>query len=154
MRLRTFPALGLMVTCACCLPPLFAQDAKPREAAPDDLKRLQGGWEMVRVESEGMLSPALGRWVFKGSVVQAGYTGADLRPIGSVKLDSSKRPKHLDLAGTNGGANSEAIPGIFKLDKDRLIICLGPKGTTERPEDFVAPPGSNWTVLTFMRIKE
>jgi len=154
MRLRTSPAFVLMVACACCLPPLLAQDAKPREAAPDDLKLLQGGWEMVAQESEGMRLPASGRWVFKGSEVQAGYTGADLRAMGTVKLDSSKRPKHLDLVGTEGRAKGEIIPGIFKFDKDGLIIGLGPRGTTERPEDFVDPPGSNWTVLTFKRIKE
>src|SRR5689334_12809063 len=110
MRLRTFLAFVLMVTCECCLPPLFAQDAKPREAAPDDLKLLQGAWEMVATENNGMRIPpvgcwvegSLGRWVFKGSEVQAGYTGADLRAIGSVKLDSSKRPKHLDLASPKG----------------------------------------------------
>src|SRR5262245_49022717 len=121
MRLRTFPAFVLTAACACCLPPLFAQDVKPREAVRDDLKLLQGGWEMVAMESEGKRGPALGRWVFKGSEVQAGYTGADLRAVGSVKLDSSKRPKRLDLAGPKG----EAMPGIFKSDKDRLIICLG-----------------------------
>jgi uncharacterized protein (TIGR03067 family) len=69
--------------------------------------------------------------------------------MGSVKLDSSRRPKHLDLAGPKG----EAMPGISKVDGDHLIICLGRRGTAERPEDFVAPPGSNWTVLTFKRIK-
>jgi uncharacterized protein (TIGR03067 family) len=109
---------------------------------------------MVAMESEGKRLPAVGRWVFKGSKVQAGYTGADLRAMGSVKLDSSKKPKHLDLVGTEGRAKGERIPGIFKFDKERLIICLGPKNTAERPEDFVAPPGSNWTVLTFKRIKE
>jgi uncharacterized protein (TIGR03067 family) len=154
MRLQIVRDAILLIACAFCLPPLLAQDTKSKEGAPDYLKRLQGGWKLVSAESEGSKTPAIGRWVFKDSEVRGGYTEAELKPIGTVKLDPSQTPKQLDFIGGEGPETGRVMRGIFKIEQDRLIICLGPKGSTNRPSAFEAPSDSGWVVLTLERTKK
>jgi uncharacterized protein (TIGR03067 family) len=144
----------MLVTSAFCLPQLLAQDTEPAKGAPNDLKRLQGGWAMVAAENEGQKVPGAGRWVFKESQLLAGYTADKLETAGTVKVNSSKTPKHIDLIATEGRWKDKTMPGIFKLEENRLIICLGVWDSAERPSEFIAPPGSGWTLLIFERIKK
>lgn len=150
MRPPTRLGVALLAACVAFLPAL-AQESKP---APDDLKRLQGAWRMVSGEGEGIKLPAVGRWVFKGEAVQCGYTADDLQPMGTVKLDASKLPKQIDLIEAGGAKKRRTMPAIYKFEGDRLVICFGPWDSAHRPTHFVAPPESNWYLVTFERIKE
>src|SRR5947209_693271 len=139
MRFPNFLAFVVLVTSTFCLPRLLAQDTEAAKGAPNDLKRLQGGWTMVAVESEGQKVPGAGRWVFKESQLLAGYTADKLEAGGTVKVDASKTPKHIDLTVHEGRWKDKTMPGIFKLEQDRLTICLGAFGSKERPTGFTAP---------------
>src|SRR3954454_11678828 len=75
--------------------PAKAEDPAPRQAARDDLKKLQGTWECVSMEREGDEVPAAG---FKGSTAVYEddrvtlYREGEVFRRGIVTLDPSKAP--------------------------------------------------------------
>src|SRR5436309_1856969 len=106
MRLPISFCFVLLVGCAIYLPALLADDAQPPKDAKGDLKLLQGSWKVVALEADGKKAPAKAiegmRWKFKGSEVEGTDPGGKSVAIGSMKLDSSKTPKHIDLVVPEG----------------------------------------------------
>jgi uncharacterized protein (TIGR03067 family) len=164
MRLPTRLGFVLWVGCACCLPALLAEDAKPQKDAKDDSKRLQGSWKVVALETDGKEAPPEElkgmRWSFKGSELQIADSGekSDEKSGGksSVKLDSSKTPKYIDLVVADGPQKGKTMQGIFKFEKDRLVVCL--RGLEDakqgRPKEFMTEADSALGMITLERIKE
>jgi uncharacterized protein (TIGR03067 family) len=69
---------------------------------------------------------------------------------GTYTTDPKKAPADLDLNLSAGGM-SVTMPGIFKIEKDTLTICLTPTG--DRPTKFESVEGSNHMLLTLKRTK-
>jgi uncharacterized protein (TIGR03067 family) len=69
---------------------------------------------------------------------------------GTYTSDPKKDPPELDLTLSAGGM-SIAMPGIFKIEKDTLTICLVPTG--DRPKRFESVEGSMNMLLTLKRTK-
>ena len=156
MRLPTSLCFLLVTFCTTCLPALLADDAKSPKDGQDDLKLLQGGWKVVVMEDDGMRASSnvlkgMG-WVFKGLKVQCTDPSGDAKL--SVILDSSKTPKHINLVSGEGPMKGKPCLGIFKVEKDRLVICSGESADDERPTDFSTRPDSHRCMITFERIKE
>ena len=74
--------------------------------------------------------------------------GRDL--TGTYTTDLKKDPTELDLTLMAGGM-SITMPGIFKIEKDTLTICVVPTG--DRPKKFESPEGSLNMLLTLKRAK-
>ncbi len=160
MRLPTLLCFVLLVGCACCLPALLADDAKPPKDAKDDSKLLEGSWKVVALEADGRKTPAKElkgmRWSFKGLEVQIADAGEKSAGKSSLKLDSSKTPKQIDLVVSEGPQKGKTMQGIFKFEKDRLVICLrgleaAKKG---RPKEFMTEADSSLGMITLERVKE
>ena len=141
-----------------CVFGLRANAPMPQPA--DDLKLLAGEWKPVALESDGKKAPAAalegGRWSFTGAEVRFADPGEELGGKSSVKLDASKSPKHIDLVALEGPTKGMTIQGIYKLDQDRLVICLrDPEGAKKgRPKAFATEAGSDLHMITLERVKD
>jgi uncharacterized protein (TIGR03067 family) len=69
---------------------------------------------------------------------------------GTYTTDPKKDPAELDLT-LEGGGMSIHMPGVFKVEKDTLTLCLVFMG--ERPKKFESPDGSMTLLLTLKRAK-
>jgi uncharacterized protein (TIGR03067 family) len=119
---------------------LFFLAASLSHAQPDgklkkELAELQGVWRLIGFEldegNEAYLQEHKQiRWVIKGDKVY--YGGEELARL---TLDPAAKPPCLDLDLVKSKRVHE---GIYKLDKDKLKICVGmmTEGVKERPLKF------------------
>jgi uncharacterized protein (TIGR03067 family) len=160
MRLPTPFCFILLAGSVFGLPALHADDAKPPKDAKDDLKLLEGNWKVVALEADGKKAPPEAlkgmRWTFKGSELQPYNPGEKSGEKATVKLDSSKTPKHVDLAVLEGPQKGKTTEGIFKLEKDQLVVCLrDPEAAKKgRPKEFKTEADSGLGMITLERVKE
>ena len=70
----------------------------------------------------------------------------------TYKIDPDKRPKHIDLIGTEGENKGKAALGIYVLDGDTLKICYTMPGEG-RPREFESKAGSGATLVVWKRRK-
>ncbi len=75
----------------------------------------------------------------------------------SYKVDASKNPKEIDLVGKKGAKGKEQeekMYGIYKVDGDKLIICMTESDKpADRPKDFKTTAESKAIMLTFQKKK-
>jgi RNA polymerase sigma factor (sigma-70 family) len=134
----------------------LADNAKPPAAvrvAKTDLDRLQGVWKVVDAEFNGGTDRNLKhlqkmRWVIKGDRITIGNGGRD--EIGSVKVDSTRQPKEIDIITRTAGGPpvDHGNPGIYKLDGDKLTVCYSFNPDVQsRPTEFDTRDGGRLLVL-------
>src|SRR5262249_24127642 len=119
----------------------------PRRASNEaELRRLQGTWEQVVLRLDGEDIPVVRgdttasisgkrlRFAFRGKVISEW----------EVLLHAGSNPKVLDLRASDGAT----IPGIYRLDRDRLTVCYRAHiGTGKRPAGFKSDSGVSLEVL-------
>jgi uncharacterized protein (TIGR03067 family) len=122
-----------------------AGSAQERKVADDDIKKLQGTWSAVSIESAGGKTPKevvkKVKFVFKdngltiddGSVPDPKKKGKTFG-VKSFKIDPSKTPKEIDLILADGDKRL----GIYELKGDNLKMCWGIKRT--RPTKLAVDP--------------
>jgi uncharacterized protein (TIGR03067 family) len=71
---------------------------------------------------------------------------------GSFTIDSTKKPKEIDILDETGVKNDKTKLGIFELDGDVYKYCLAPAGKP-RPTEFTSKPGSGHSLGVSKREK-
>jgi uncharacterized protein (TIGR03067 family) len=154
MKLFTLPALALVLLAAVSASLTPAQEAK-NDLAKRELKTLQGTWVLVGRERGGEKVPEDKVKALKGRLTVNGdrftFKIGDLNFTGTVTLDPSKSPKHLDATLIRANGEKGKLVGIYELQGDTLRECFDPK---ERPTEFRTRPGSEQLLETFRREKE
>jgi uncharacterized protein (TIGR03067 family) len=123
----------------------------------DDEKALQGTWRAVSIEAEGVKNPVEGPYTLtfqEGKVHQLHKTtnGADFHY--TLKLDSGKSPKTIDMTITQAGSEKDkgevgkTILGVYALEGDELKLCTDP---TVRPTAFDTKGKGPDTVLMMLK---
>lgn len=136
MRLLLVLSLGLL---------LAAEDAK------NDMKAFEGTWLLVSGEHDGKKESdefhKNSRLEVKGDkhTIKLG----DVTHKASHKLDTSKKPKTIDITRDDG----VKIEAIYELSGDTFKICLPAKGKG-RPKEFSAKEGSGQTLHVWKRDKK
>jgi len=116
-----------------------------------ELAEMQGVWRIIGFEVDGkeayLQEHKQIRWVIKDDKVL--YGGDE---FAKLSLDPAANPKCLDL----GFVKSKRVhEGIYKLDKDRLKICVGvmTEGVKERPLKFDNQGIDKYRTMLFVRDK-
>jgi uncharacterized protein (TIGR03067 family) len=105
-----------------------------------DLDRLQGTWNIVSLEMEGMSMPCGGAQIaIAGDAFTTSGMGATYN--GKVVVFPDTSPPSFDLQFLDGPEKGNTSLGIYELAGDAWKICLTTRGTV-RPTTFAAPPGT------------
>jgi uncharacterized protein (TIGR03067 family) len=148
MKLRLFAAVAVL---------LVAAEAPGDEAT--EWKRLEGTWRLSYAEVNGRVIdkedlPPL-RLVVAGEKMTFLIEDRDLG-LGTFRLSPGYSPKLIDqtraVRGETGPrARVEILEGIYRLEKDRLTICLQgrARAVKERPTEFATQSGSGLRLQVF-----
>ena len=123
-------------------------DSHPQEhSSPikSDLELLQGAWQQVIYEKDGMKEP-LDEQGWEPKTIISGDTFTVILADGSIpikgtfKLDSSHTPKTVAFTDTFGEDAGKTFSGIYSLDGDKFSFCVSDSGQ-EHPKEFKTMPG-------------
>ncbi len=98
-----------------------------------DLKKMQGTW-VNAAEGEAEL-----RWVFNGTTVKSTVNGVEYTSTITVAEKAEPLPT-IDFAVTDGPEEfkGKKTLGIYKIDGDKLTICVAMPDTGKRPSELKA----------------
>jgi uncharacterized protein (TIGR03067 family) len=134
------------------LGPAIADDANKASPKEKVLAQLQGQWELQWLEREQKREDSDGKAVvtIKGDKWMFGK-----REIGVIEIDPATNPMVIDirvkkdLAEANKG---QTLEGIFKLDGDRLTICVS-RSRGEAGKERPTKGNGRMVLEEFKRIK-
>jgi uncharacterized protein (TIGR03067 family) len=115
---------------------------------PKDRAKLQGSWTLSTLEVNGAPATPAGGIHIDGDRFHVVGMGADY--AGTIELNETAKPKHLDLVFTEGPESGNRNRGIYELKTGALRICLNMKGDA-RPAAFTTTPGSGNALELFVR---
>ncbi|MFL5239116.1 MAG: TIGR03067 domain-containing protein [Rhizomicrobium sp.] len=122
--------------------------------AAEDLQALQGIWEQVGLEVDGVSNPPDAHSLpgalttFTENQFEVRASDGELLLAGSVALDPSFTPKQFDCLDSMGADEGKRLPGIYGLEGDTFVFILANEGDP-RPQVFRTGPGQ--TLRTFVR---
>jgi RNA polymerase sigma factor (sigma-70 family) len=121
--------------------------------ARDDRDRLQGHWAAVSGtedgEEIGVEARKEVRVVIKGDEITF-YPIKEKARV-TFRLDPSVSPKAMTLTEQEGADRGTSVPAIYKVDGDRLDLCVAMKPGLARPTEFASPRGSGLLLLRLRR---
>ncbi|QJX00720.1 TIGR03067 domain-containing protein [Frigoriglobus tundricola] len=136
--------------------------ARAADPVADEVKKLQGEWQVVEVEAKGKkvakddAEAKSMRFLIKDTelVVRAADGGGAERKK-TFKLDPAKTPKEIDVTSLDGQEKDTTAACIYKLEKDRLTICMPyfTKDPSRRPTEFKAGADDGLMLITMVRVK-
>jgi uncharacterized protein (TIGR03067 family) len=143
-KLLSLPAFFLLAALS------FGQDN-----AKDELAKFQGNWAVESMTTDGEDVPAdvvkAFKMTFKGDNYRV-VIGAEMKTDGTIILDTSKKPKVIDIVPDNGPDRGKKQPGIYEIDGDKLKICAAQPGK-ERPATFETKGKVGYTLMILRREK-
>lgn len=119
-----------------------------------DLARLQGVWEQVRLEADGVVDPpdehgAPGALtIIAGTHFSVRTVDGELLLEGSFILDAATRPKSVTWIDAIGADQGKLLPASYTLEGDRFEFIAGDAGAP-RPIEFRTAAGQ--TMRSFVR---
>jgi uncharacterized protein (TIGR03067 family) len=122
------------------------------EATKKECARFEGVWSFSQVEVDGVKQPAMAFPANKMIVLKDGrYVVVQGSRIihGTVKLDPSTSPKHIDVTVTDGPAKGRTTMAIYDLSADTYKFCGSLRGK-DRPAALASAAGSG-TILHIMK---
>ncbi|MBI3409234.1 MAG: TIGR03067 domain-containing protein [Planctomycetes bacterium] len=131
---------------------LAAGDTPEKKALQKEWAKLEGTWIVVAQESNGVKSDdddvkTLGKVTLKDGK----YTW-DSGSGGTMVIDPTKKPKHVDYAIVDGLGIVHTYLGIYELDGDTFRDCYAPPDMA-RPTEFKTAPNSGHVTMVHKREK-
>jgi uncharacterized protein (TIGR03067 family) len=125
---------------------------------------LEGEWQAVQTQAEGVwwdkktMAVASTKFVIKGDELVVPHPdGNGPGRRSTYKLDPAKLPKEIDLLSHDGFESGQTTAAIYKLENDRLTICMPYFGNdlTARPNEFktTADDGRMLVILEHVKPK-
>jgi uncharacterized protein (TIGR03067 family) len=129
---------------------IMAPQRTPEVAA--DLSRLEGRWEVVRMERIGVpvdVEPNEAITTFHNGESLAVRNG--VKRVQRISLDPAKHPRQIDFRETSDG-RTKVFWGIYETVGDTLRICSAPDDTV-RPTDFTTAIHFERLLVVYKRSK-
>jgi uncharacterized protein (TIGR03067 family) len=122
--------------------------------AKDDAKSIDGTWLASAAELGGEKFSDEVRKTIKLVIGDGKYTvTVGKNPDrGTVKVDPSKKPKEMDITGTEGPNKGKTILAIYEMTDDTLRICYDLSGKA-RPSEFKTSKDTKLFLVTYKREK-
>lgn len=136
--------------------------ARAADPVADEVKKLQGGWQVVEAEIKGKkltrddANTKNMRFVFKDNeLTVGGADGSGAKRRKTFKLDPAKSPKEMDITSLDGQEKDQTAACIYKLEKDRLTICIPyfTNDPSKRPAEFKAGADDGLMLITLEKVK-
>ena len=128
------------------------------QAGAKEKEALQGLWQAVDLEANGQKAPAEAAKVFqiqfKGDQIVFNPAAENRRH--TFAINPAAKPKAMDLTTGDGPKKGRTLPcAIYKLDGDKLVICIDKEGTHgKRPTEFKTKAGDGLALITLERVKQ
>lgn len=145
---------ALLLAVVFIFPWTIAVEAQKEDAAKDEMKKLQGVWQVTKwfdpdpAPEDEVKSVT---FEFKNDQIIKRTDGRAREPL-KVVLNPAKKPKWLDL-----DAGIEVMQGIYKLEGDELTFCViagsSSNQVPERPADFKANKKKHHVLFVMKKIK-
>jgi uncharacterized protein (TIGR03067 family) len=120
-----------------------------------ELKALEGAWILDAAELEGRDHTddfAGMKLILKGTDYTIEF--GENSDKGTFTINVEKKPKWIDIqTGAKGPFMGKLLPGIYKIDGDKLILCAHADAKT-RPTEFDAKEKTRNMLLTYKREKK
>jgi uncharacterized protein (TIGR03067 family) len=129
------------------------QGGRQRE---EEMAALEGNWSMVSGEANGVAMPEATVKSGKRAAKDGETTitmGGRVYFKAKFTVDPSKKPKAIDYTMTEGPTKGKTHLGIYEVDEDTVKFCFAAPGK-ERPTEFTAKEGSQWTLSVWKREKK
>ncbi|MEX2900402.1 MULTISPECIES: TIGR03067 domain-containing protein [Pseudomonas] len=125
-----------------------------QSAADPDLHALQGAWEQISLEDNGVLDP-VDAHTAPGAITTIAGNGFEVRTTegnvllaGRFFLDSRIEPKSITWIDSIGEDAGKALPASYRLEGDTFVFIAADEHMP-RPTVFKTGPGQ--TMRTFVR---
>ncbi|MFO0965742.1 MAG: TIGR03067 domain-containing protein [Gemmataceae bacterium] len=144
------PVVAVSLSIALLL--LLGARARAGDEKTKALEALSGDWRIKEIQGgkfdkvEKGKEPSL---TFSGKEVVVKIAG--MEETLKVELDPSKKPAHMDFTPTSD--SDRTVVGIYKLEKDKLTICVSAGADKKRPDDFVLGGDSTRILVVLERVK-
>ena len=121
------------------------------QASERDIARLQGVWEQVGLEVDGVSDPpdSYGSdllTTFADNQFTVRAPDGTVVLAGSFTLDASTVPKSITWVDSMGDDVGKQLPAIYTLEHDRFVFIAGDEGKP-RPQVFKTVPGQTMRIL-------
>jgi uncharacterized protein (TIGR03067 family) len=123
--------------------------------SPNDAKEVQGNWNPVKAELAGKPMPDAVLKTISLKLENGKYEVfvGEEPDRGTYTLDSSSKPKSMNITGTEGPNHGKTFPAIYELNGGTLRICYDLSGA-KRPTEFRTVAGTQLYLVTYNRRKE
>ncbi|MBA3820150.1 MAG: TIGR03067 domain-containing protein [Deltaproteobacteria bacterium] len=134
--------------------PLVESGNRNQSQSARDLAALQGSWEQVCLEADGVSNPpdahsAPGALTtFAGERFEVRTVDGTLLLAGTFTLDASTRPTSITWIDSMGEDMGRPLPAIYKLEGDNFVFVAANEGAP-RPCIFKTTQGE--TMRVFVR---
>jgi uncharacterized protein (TIGR03067 family) len=119
----------------------------------EQLRGLEGQWSFISLEIEGAPMPAppfpAAQILIDGDRFR--MESPDGTYEGVFNIDVEQDPPHIDIEFVEGPESGEWSYGIYTLERDELVLCLGLTGSG-RPQRFMTRSGSGAALERLHRV--
>ena len=118
----------------------LSDNSRPNKST-DDLATLQGVWEQVGLEENGISNPpddhgAPGALTFiRGNHFEVRTAEGELLLEGGFTLDASTTPKSITWVDSIGSDAGKYLPAVYRLEDDHFVFVAADEGMP-RPVSF------------------
>jgi uncharacterized protein (TIGR03067 family) len=122
------------------------------EDSAKELESLKGTWKLVSEVASGQNIPAdpMEIFIFTGDNV-VNKVGPKVTDEFTIKVNPTKTPKEIDLIPLKDPNKGVSCPGIYKVEKNELTICVNFNANAKRPTAFESTNTNGNIILTMKK---
>jgi uncharacterized protein (TIGR03067 family) len=129
---------------------LFLGLLLPADDTKDTMK-IEGTWVVVSATKDGKPGEEIqdDKLTFKDGLLT--HASKKTEGKGTYKLDPSAKPSTIDIVEEG---KDKPFRGIYRLEGDKLVICMSIAADDKRPTEFAAKAGSGQMLVELKREKK